>query len=332
MKYNLELENYWNKIDIDNVFLPVGSGAGAVNKFENVAYIYGGSDYKTNNNKLYKFDFNSEKFELLDEILIKNRFNHKMFYIKNNKLCIIGGVNNTNENKPMEYCNDIILYDILTKKIKYIEIPIDKMKRGQFTAGLDFNENIIYVFGGFNNSDFFKINLNNEKIDDIKPSGDKLNARAGMISEVLPNGNYFIFSGFNDVNKKPICFNDYYIYNPNENKLIRKDCTENIGRTFGKSIINDDIKKLIIFGGSYNGMEVSGSIYFYDYEKDKFNMAYLQPLPKVRVEPIVVFSNKNKKMYIISGLEPTGRNYKKINEIMVLDFNKINEEVWQGHP
>jgi len=52
MKYFIELENYWNKIDIDkSKFLPVGSGAICMNNNENIACIYGGSDYK-NNSKL----------------------------------------------------------------------------------------------------------------------------------------------------------------------------------------------------------------------------------------------------------------------------------------
>lgn len=334
MNYFIELENYWNKIDIDkNKFLPVGSGAICLNNNENIAYIYGGSDYKNNSNVLYKFNLDSEKFEIIDELNIKSRINHKMFYTKDNKLCIVGGVNNNNETQQLDYCDDIIIYDLLKKDINIIKTPVNKMKRGQFTAGLDFNNNILYIFGGFNNSDFFKIDLNTYKIEEIIANGDKINARAGMISEVLPNGDYFIFSGFDNINGKSICYNDYFIYKPNKNLLVKKECNENIGRSFARSFIYKELKKVIIFGGSLNGMEASGSIFFYDYEKDFFNVAYIQPLPKERVEPMVIFSEKNKKMYVISGLEPTGRSgYKVIDEIMVLDFNKLNDEVWLGHP
>jgi len=337
MKYFLELKNYWSKIDIDkSKFLPAGAGAITINKVKNIAYLYGGLNYKMNlkkySNKLYKLDLNNESFELIDELNIKNRFNHKMFYTKNNKLCILGGFNNVNEDKPLEYCDEILLYDISTKKIENISISPGLMKRGQFTASMNFEENIVYVFGGFNNSDFFKIDLSNKCIVNLEPVGDKFNSRAGMISEVLPNGNYFIFSGFNNIDKKSICYNDYYIYNPQKNEITKNECNENVGRTFAKSFVYEDLKKIIIFGGSPNGMEGSGSIYFYDYEKDFFNIAYIQELPKSRVEPFVIFSKQNKKMYVISGLEPDGKNYNNINEIMVLDFNKIDNEAWLGHP
>lgn len=335
MKITIDLPDYWSSFKLKN-FIPCGSSSSAIDQKNNCAYIFGGTNWKDSSlNYLYKFNLDNENIEIIDELKISSRFNHRIFYTINNKIVIIGGIKNHDKQNysNLEYCNDIIIYDLIKQEIKIINIKNDLLKRGQFTASYYEKENSIYIFGGFNRSDLLKFNLNDNSLNEINPLKNILNKRAGMISEVLPNDNLFIFSGFGGYNGKPICYNDYYLYNIIDNTISKKDCNEVVGRTFAKSFHYKKMKKIIIFGGTLNGMESSGSFYFYDYEKDFFNVIHINPLPLDLVEPTLIFSEKNDLLYILGGLIPKNRTDYNVNEIIYrLNFNEVNKDAWLGHP
>jgi len=52
-----------------------------------------------------------------------------------------------------------------------------------------------------------------------------------------------------------------------------------------------------------------------------------------RAEPSVFFSEKDEKMYIISGiLSKSNSEFEVLDDILVLDIKKIPAYAWQGHP
>jgi hypothetical protein len=338
MKYSIELPDYWRKIDLKEQpsFHPVGASATAVNQERNLGYIFGGVDGSNQlNSRLYTFDMDSETIELHDELPIAGRTGHRMFYLPGEKLCIIGGFKSTDDSagSVLQYHDEILLYDIKDKTVEAINIPEGMMARGQFTAAFDNHTMLLYIFGGFNNDSLYSFDTVSYETRELDPAGDKLTKRAGMISEVLPSGDYFIFSGFQKVNNRSVCHNDYYLYTPSTDRVIQTRCSEQFGRTFAKSFLCPKRDKVLFYGGSYNGMEGSGAIYFYDYKDDCFNRLYVESLPGERVEATVLYSEKNDLLYVIAGLKPDGmKGYHTWNEVMVLDFTLIDEDAWTGHP
>ena len=83
--------------------------------------------------------------------------------------------------------------------------------------------------------------------------------------------------------------------------------------------------KVIIYGGTYNGMELSNSFYYFDYVSEEFNIIRISSFPEERVEPSVMYSSSMGKLYIISGGKPEKRNYVNYKNILALDFNMLND-------
>ncbi len=336
-EYNIKTADYYDRIEFDEKcpFKPVMGASSCIDKENNVAYLFGGSDYKKYNPvSLFKFDLNNKKFEIIDQLDIKPMINHNIFYSKN-KIYIVGGLNPDFMNRDDYFRNDIIEYDLLEQKMNRLISEDELLKRGRPGVSFDEKRNKIYIYGGFGKSDFLIFDLKSNVLKQIVPEGTEPDKRAVMAAEMLPDGKLFIFSGFTNTKGCPICYNDYYIYDPDKNQLIKKECNELIGRSAAKSFVYEEENKVIIFGGSPNGMEISRALYFYDINKDVFNIFYMQDLVQERIEPAHFFSEKLKKLYIISGGCPSYKNmreYEFLKDIIIVDFNKITNEAWIGHP
>jgi N-acetylneuraminic acid mutarotase len=325
MKYELELKDYWSiKTLNDNYdYLPNNGATSAVDLKNNIAYIFGGFNAEHFMSlKLIKFDLNTEEFEIYDELDVELRINHEMHFY-NNKIYIIGGLKYLYHNN-FEMLKEIIIYDIINKNYEIIEFNSIEVK-ARYTSFLDSTNESIYLYTGTSENNFYKFCLKTKLFEKITPKGKSFNERSGMISQFLPNGKALIFSGFGkDHNNIMSCFNNYYLYDTNQNINEFNYCNEVVGRTFSKSFIIDEYKKVVIYGGSINGMEDSGFLYMFDYEKNKFEPIYVQTLPVNMSNKVVVFSGKSKKMYYFFGTV----NNKETYEIFILDFNKIPKKNW----
>lgn len=335
MDYNIKLGDYWQLIETDKYadYSSKAAAAVAVDQVKDLAYIYGGF---TNDNQtpgdLHIFNMKTYQIELIDCLENQGRINHKMFLLKNDRLCIIGGVKNINDSERPQFCDDLIIYNIKMRKIEDRISFNGKMKRVQFEATYGYKNNEIYIYGGSNTSDFFKISMGDFSITDINPRGDLLLKRTGHVMEYLPDGTIFIFSGFLHENGYSICHNDFSIYDIKADSIVIGGCTEQIGRSFSKAVVDRSKNRVLIAGGTINGMESSGSIYFYDYKEKRFNIVYIDAFPE-RGEPAVFLSDKQKKVFISGGViskDVTG--FEVLNEIFILDLNKISEASWTGHP
>jgi len=335
-EYKIRLPDYYSRIELNEkcCFKPVVGASACIDKENNIAYIFGGSDFKKYNPlNLFKFDLNTEKFEIIDQLDIKPRINHNIFYSKRNKIYIVGGLNPDFKNRDDFFRNEIIEYDLSEKNMKNLISDDELLKRGRPSVSFDEKNENIYIYGGFDKSDFLIFDLKSNELKEITPEGVEVDKRTIMVSEMLPNGKLFIFSGFTNTKDCPICYNDYYIYDPDDNHLIKKSCNEIIGRSCAKSFVFEEMNKVVFFGGTMNGMEPSAAFYFYDYEKDYFNGLQIQCLPLGIIEPASLFSKKTKKLYIISGGSfKTREEYNILNGIFIVDFNKITNEAWMDHP
>jgi hypothetical protein len=328
MKYTVELENYWSMIDITNTpFIPVGGLAACIDQEKDIIYLFGGMGESSEKiNGLYKFDLSNNEITKLFNVDINERINHKMYFIGNNKICIVGGYDYKQEAQPKTI--EIILVDITNSKFDLFDTGIDF--RAQFGSAYDKHSGSVYLYNGFGKNDFWCIHLLGKQVHKIEIN--QAESRAGMVCEYLQENKFFIFSGFSKNNEKAKCHNDIIFINTKTNEITKHDLNEPFGRTFSKSVIIEELNKILFYGGSVNGMESSGSLYFYDYKTDLFNVAYIQPLPGERVESAMIYSKNKKKVYIIGGLQPQGRSYKAYGNMMVLDLTLVGNEVWLGHP
>lgn len=342
MKYTINLPDYWEIKEINNKNkepFPLIASVGACN--DDCGYIFGGEDSDENfYSNLYRFNFNTEKIELIDRLPIRPRAGSEMFVTQDNTIYIVGGFyrNYKIEKKELIFFNEIIEYRVDSKEIKKNTLP-ENFKISNFSCCLDYKKLDIYIYGGDGikkrddgfygetYSDFYKINIKTNKINKIIPKGDKFDKRSGMTTELLPNNNIFIFSGFYHDGKNPVCFSDYYLYDIKSNVLKRKKCNEFVGRTFAKPILFEDRNFVLLYGGTYNGMELSASFVSYDYIKDVFNLFLpFEPLPEKRVEPVVLYSKKKRKIYIIGGgkiISPT--KYSVFEQLAIFDLGKYEK-------
>lgn len=327
MEYIVELSDYWAQIknNLKDVFIG-GCLATDIDQTNNIAYLYGGLSLDKPNNKLYKFDLNSQKINVIATLPIIDRINHKMYLLDSSTLLIVSGTS-------IDYSNisstiELYYYNLITHEIDVYNTKVPF--RGQFSSTINKTACKLYLFGGFERNDFYEIDLSQRSV--TQKYLDSIANRAGAVCEFITPNKIFIFSGFNRNENKSLCLNNYVIINTDDYSYIENELSEPFGRSFAKSCIVPNIKKILIFGGSINGMETSGSLYFYDYEKNVFNIAYLQALPGERVEPAMIYSERNNKVYIIGGLIPDGRMYKFHNSIMSLDLNQLSNDVWLGHP
>ena len=328
MKYTKKLENYWNEIKLDhNIFISRGGLASAIDDKNNCVYIYGGENYNYPGkyNQIYKIDLLTNEVYEIDSLDIVDRINHRMFLTNDQRIVIIGGWSSDFSIGMIDKTIIIYFYDIKTKKLERLDTKIDN--RGQLAACIDNDKNKIYLFGGFEKSDFYCINYKTNEILELDTFSSTM--RAGMIFDVLPNNEIFGFSGFYKEDNKSKCHNDLVFYNPDTKKVYSKELREPFGRTFSKHAIIENLDKILIYGGTVNGMEHSRYLYFYDYKKDFFNIARIQPLPGERIEPTIFYSRNLNKFYILGGFEIDGNGgYTAQENLIMLDIALLEENVW----
>ena len=336
MEYIINLPDYWDKIDLKNNknFRPSMASLWAFDA--NYGFLFGGLDENDIfNSFLYRYSFDENIFTLAGELDIEPRGGGKMFY-HDNKLYIVGGFFHDHSNKTYKTFPEIIIFDLLTRKKEKIYIrQINKVVQSGIC--MDKENGYIYIYGGFNiagsgkDSDmkngFIKIDIENNNIEPIRPDSREMERRAMMACEVLPDGRVFIFSGFSQIKGKALCHNDYFIYDPVSNELQKHLCNEMVARTGSKIFINSKKSHIVFYGGTYNGMETSGSFFIYDIRNRKFNFTMIHPLPGEIVEPALFYSSKLKKVYIIGGGNPVSElDYKICDHIMILDLKKVKEK------
>lgn len=328
MEYTKKLENYWNEIKLDhNKFIPRGGLSSAIDDKNNCVYVYGGENYNYPGkyNQIYKIDLFTNDIYEIDSLDIEDRINHRMFLTDDHRIVIISGWSSDFSVGMLDKTIIIYFYDIKTKRLEKLDTKIEN--RGQLAACINNNKNKIYLFGGFDKTDFYSINLKTYEISELNTFSKTM--RAGMIFDVLPNNEIFCFSGFYREDSKSKCHNDLIFYNPDTKKVISKELREPFGRTFSKHAIIENLNKILIYGGTVNGMEHSHYLYFYDYKKDFFNVARIQPLPGERIEPTTFYSKNLNKFYILGGFEINEKGgYTAQENLIMLDIALLDENVW----
>lgn len=326
MNYSVLLDNYWTVKEINSIMSPVVSGASVVDQLAGQAYLYGGlAADGVFPGGLYSMDLDNMEINHHYDLDIPGRMNHQIFLLEKGTLLILGGT------RKGHICTDILELDPLKGLLRQHSFAEESLFAMQQT--FFFQAPYIYVYGGFikggKNSDrFFRIHTESFKVEDLSPMNR--DARAGMISQVLPGNKSFIFSGFSYGDERPLCHNNYYLYDIEQNRLEKRECNEVCGRSFAKSFILPERQKVVIGLGTINGMETSGAFYHYDWEQDRMNRLFIQSLPVERVEPLVFYSEKNRQCHILGGTIP-GPEISPLKEHVILDFNQVPEDAWDFH-
>jgi hypothetical protein len=192
----------------------------------------------------------------------------------------------------------------------------------RFTSFFDYKNGDIYYTGGMNmDNAIYKLNILSGEIIEINHK--HYFSRAGSTSMSYEE-KAIIFSGFTKNNNIPVCYSDYYIFSLRDNNtIIQRRCNEFVGRTFSKSILLKKYHKILFMLGTYNGMEQSRSIIYYDYAKDYFMDLGIQDIPLSIVEGIIFYIEKENKIYISGGV-PGGKSMGTVyDNIWELDIGKI---------
>lgn len=321
VEYKINLDPYWDIRTASKGFIPHAAGASVVDQENNRAYYYGGfAQGGTTPRGLYSMDLDSLEIKHHFDLDLPGRMNHQLLLNESGQLLILGGYY---QNQPQ---NDLLIVHpekgILQRHVFEEEALFGQQQTAFYQAPY------IYVYGGFYRDRFFRIHTQSFAVEDLSPKGR--DARAGMISQLLPTGKAFIFSGFSYGERGPVCHNNYYLYDPEENQLEQRECNEVCGRTFARSFSMPGQKKILIALGTINGMELSGAFYYYDWEKDHFNRLFIQSLPGERAEPLVFYSEKNRQCHILGGGIP-GPEYEFLEEHIILDFNRVPQDAWEFH-
>ena len=151
----------------------------ALDEENNILYLFGGNNSSSNLNDLWSYNLINKKWELLSE----NNPNcnipppisfPKMIFVKRTKqLLVVGKKNNSqNKNEDKFFIYDTILHKWSVKN--FVNEKILNLKE-EFQICYDDDNNIIYLIGGRsrtkkrnnNNIDFYKININTNKIENI---------------------------------------------------------------------------------------------------------------------------------------------------------------------
>jgi len=326
MDYSVSLDEYWTVNKKDTVMAPVIAGASVVDQRTGLAYLYGGmAEGGLLPCGLYAMDLDNLEIQHLYDLDTPGRMNHQMFLTEKGRLLILGGV------RQGVICNEILELDPRKGLLRQHSFKEESLFAMQQTAF--YQAPYLYVYGGFvqggrNTDRFFRIHSESFVVEDLSPAGK--DARAGMISQVLPENKAFIFSGFSYGDEGPDCHNNYYLYDIKQNLMEKRKCNEVCGRSFAKSFLLPDRKKVIIALGTINGLETSGAFYHYDWEQDRMNRLFIQTLPVERVEPMVFYSEKNRQCHILGGAIP-GPEMNPLKEHVILDFNQVPDNAWEFH-
>ncbi len=327
MRYTVELNDYWSAIDARGTdFVPAGGLATAVDSERNVAYLYGGDTLGKANDRLYAFDLGTGTIRVVAALPLKDRINHRMYWRGGDRLCIVGGASLSDRNNPATI--ELQLYDLKRNEIETVVTPIPF--RNQFGSCYDAHTDTVYLYGGFGRNDFHAIRVADGSVSPIELGRQE--DRAGPVCEFLAPDTVFVFSGFSARDGVSVCHNDYLLARPGESSCETVRCTEPFGRSFAKSVVVEALHKVLIFGGTHNGMEGSGAFYFYDYREGVFNVANIQGLPVGLTEPAMVYSEKNHAVYIVGGFLDRGAAYQAHDYVMKLDLAAVPAEAWTGHP
>jgi hypothetical protein len=328
-RLSVELAEYWQYKPIPKKHpLRKAATGHCLNSDKSKLFLFGGFDanFRCSDN-LYVIKTSDFSTEDIVTTSISPRINHEM-YFWNDSIIIAGGAS-FGHSSPILIYSEIVIITLPSYRIRNIQVP----KMGlRFNSFFDYARGVLYYSGGLDTDNvIYKTDILSGETQEL--TDPSYFSRSGATSQNFENS-AIVFSGFTrqfppgtePVLKGelssgiPVCHSDYYLITLGNDGITHKACNEFVGRTFSKAVIISKYNKIFFVFGTYNGMETSRSIVFYDYKKDYFNDLFIQEFPWPITEALVFYLDDKNKLYIAGGVS----NSKVQNLLWELDLEKID--------
>jgi hypothetical protein len=264
-----------------------------------VLWVFGGfaGDFVASN-ELVAVDAVTLEVREIARLDVPARINQEMYFW--NGLVILIGGSSFDFSSSMQLSREAIVYDTGTKSAKRFAAKGLCLRCASF---FDADVGALYYTGGvhFSKSSMYRLDISTGENDEIALDPPFI-PKTGSTSIWLPTKKAIVFSGFTKDGDIPTCHSDYSLIDPAGRSATTRRCNEFVGRTFSKAVLVERYKKALFLQGTWNGMEAARSVVYYDYERDRFDDLYLQPLPVDIIEGMAFYLRKENMVRVVGGM------------------------------